>query len=107
MCECFLSATPFVYPLAKSKNLVQGDPMHVECQVVGNPEPVLTWYKDQQLLDEQDDERITLTPNKDGISNGTLRIVDLQFEDRAEYMCVAVNVHGMSNSTMLVRVKGK
>jgi hypothetical protein len=101
-----LYSIPFVYPLDKSKNLVQGDPMHVECTVVGNPTPIISWFKDEAPLDESD-SRLSLVDNKDGVANGTLHLTDLEFEDRAEYTCQAINEHGTSNSTMLVRVKDK
>ncbi|CAG0880011.1 unnamed protein product [Darwinula stevensoni] len=84
----------------KSINLVQGDRLHLECRVHGHPEFTITWHKDGKLL--EDDGRITLTNN-----NTTLDISDLQFEDRAVYMCLAKNVRGSDNSTILVRVKDK
>lgn len=101
-----LYSMPYVHHFDKSKNLVQGDPLVLECEAEGNPEPTLSWLKDGEPLDTSD-ERLTLSENADGLANGTLRLEDLQFEDRAEYTCVATNEYGTSNSTILVRVKDK
>lgn len=39
--------------------------------------------------------------------NGTIRIENLDFADRAEYSCFATNTLGTNNATVLVRVKGQ
>ncbi len=47
-----LSAVPFVRKFeSKSKNLVQGDPLKVDCKVFSEPAPTITWYKDENKLD--------------------------------------------------------
>jgi len=101
-----LKAAPHVYSFEKSKNLVQGDPLVLVCEVAGYPEPTLAWYKDDEPL-KASDPRVSLTPNKQGVENGTLRLEDLTYDDRAEYTCVATNEIGTHNSTILVRVKDK
>lgn len=101
-----LFSIPYVHHFEKSKNLVQGDPLVLECEVEGNPMPAIAWFKDNLPLDVTD-ERLTFSPNKDNVDNGTLRLENLDFDDRAEYMCVATNRYDSSNSTILVRVKDK
>jgi len=96
----------YVNPFEKSKNLVQGDPLVLDCKVAGHPTPKVSWFKDEKPLDTGD-ERITLKANTDGIENGTLRINQLDFDDRADYACLATNYYGNTNSTILVRVKDK
>ena len=99
-----------MYSFDKSKNLVQGDPLVLDCKAYGHPTPTVQWMKDEgegeHLLDITD-ERISLKPNADGLENGTLRIENLDFDDRADYICFATNAYGNRNSTILVRVKGK
>ena len=96
----------------KSKNLVQGDPLVLECDVWGLPQIKITWFKqgeeegsDIEPLDISDD-RIKLSPYE-GVENASLRIENLEDADRAHYTCNAENEHGSDNSTILVRVKGK
>ncbi len=52
------------------------------------------------------DPRVSLEEH-DGLANATLRIKDMDFEDRAAYMCLATNEFGSGNSTIMVRVKGQ
>uniref|UniRef100_L7MBI1 Putative secreted peptide n=1 Tax=Rhipicephalus pulchellus TaxID=72859 RepID=L7MBI1_RHIPC len=88
-----------------SKNQVEGDPLTLSCKAMGVPTPVVTWFKDDEPLNISD-PRITLEPLGD-VSDAKLVIQDLNFDDRAQYTCVASN--GISNETMtvLVRVKDK
>lgn len=100
-----LASPPYVNKFDKSKNLVQGDPLELKCTATGYPQPVLTWFKDDEPVD-QSDPRLKLSEH-DGVENGTLRLDNLQYEDRADYTCVATNINGADNSTILVRVKDK
>lgn len=88
-----------------SKNQVEGDPLTLSCKAFGVPIPVITWFKDDEPLNISD-PRITLEP-LNNVSDAKLVIQDLNFDDRAQYTCVASN--GISNETMtvLVRVKDK
>lgn len=52
------------------------------------------------------DGHFMLEENADGITNGTLVIVDVKIEDRDNYMCYAMNDLGSHNSTTLIRVIG-
>ena len=95
---------PHVKHFDKSKNLVQGDPLVLECKAWGHPTPLLRWTKNDIPLDTND-SRITLSDHKN-IANGTLRIARMDFADRANYGCHAFNEFGNSSSATLVRVKG-
>lgn len=88
-----------------SKNQVEGDPLTLSCKAFGVPLPVVTWLKDDEPLNISD-PRISLEPINN-VSDAKLVIQDLNFDDRAQYTCVASN--GISNETMtvLVRVKDK
>uniref|UniRef100_A0A6M2CUD2 Putative immunoglobulin like protein n=1 Tax=Rhipicephalus microplus TaxID=6941 RepID=A0A6M2CUD2_RHIMP len=88
-----------------SKNQVEGDPLTLSCKAAGAPTPVVTWLKDDEPLNISD-PRISLEPINN-VSDAKLIIQDLNFDDRAQYTCVASN--GISNETMtvLVRVKDK
>ena len=90
---------------AASKNLVQGDPLVLACNAWGHPVPVVHWLKDGEPID-QSDKRVSIIDHLE-IVNGTLRIEDLDYPDRAEYTCVASYMEHSANTTILVRVKGK
>lgn len=108
-------AEPFVYKFeSKSKNLVEGDPLVLDCRAKGYPTPNVTWYKDSAPVDLSD-SRVS-TDSFEGVPNATLRIEKLTFTDRADYTCVAINEFSFdpvestelaSNATILVRVKSK
>lgn len=100
----FVPAEPFVKSFEKSKNLVQGDPLTLDCEASGHPAPTVRWLKGGAPI--EDDGRVTYR-DYEGIVNATIRIENLDFPDRDEYTCVAENPNGSSNSTILVRVKGK
>lgn len=100
-----LEAQPRVHRFPKSKNLVQGDPLQLDCDAYGYPEPVITWLKDGVVINSTDD-RVSFK-TYEGMENATLRIEDLDYPDRAVYTCVATNEHGDGESEILVRVKDK
>lgn len=105
-----LFVRPYVKPFEKSKNMIQEDPLQLECKGYGYPIPVVEWYTKGKLLVQED--RVTLkdTPAQQESSvmvNGTIRITNMNFEDAGDYECVATNDHGMSNATISVKVKDK
>jgi hypothetical protein len=109
----YLYMAPQVHDFQKSKNVIQGDPLHLECKAFGYPVPVITWLKDDLPVDLSDD-RIKLSDltTEKGVKlvNATLRIEDLDFSDRADYSCVASaspKFNETRNATVLVRVKDK
>jgi len=99
-------APAHVKKFERSKNLVQGDNLVLDCNAQGFPEPSVYWLKGDVPVNSLDDSRISFEPHN-GIDNATLLIKNLNFEDRAEYMCVATNDLGSHNNTILVRVKDK
>lgn len=102
----------YVKPFEKTKNIIQDDPLQLECKGYGYPIPVVEWYKGDELR-ATDGDRITLkdTPKHSGSSsvmtNGTIRIQKMAFEDAGDYVCVATNTYGTSNATITVQVKDK
>lgn len=102
-----------------SKNLVQGDPLVLKCDAWGYPLPEVQWQVEYDDAPEGaaegfvpldlSDERIVISTDPDSnIVNGSLRINDLDYEDRAKYMCIASNgVGNSSDATIQLRVKDK
>jgi len=105
-----LFVRPYVKPFEKSKNMIEEDPLQLECKGYGFPIPVVEWFTKGQLLVQED--RVTLkdTPAQQESSvmvNGTIRITNMGFDDAGDYECVASNVYGNSNATISVKVKDK
>lgn len=104
-----VTAVPTVRHFDKSKNLVQGDPLVLECEVGGWPTPTVSWVKKDEeapSIPLEADNRISFSPHND-VENATLRIENMDYADRMNYICVATNSEGSVNSTVLVRVKDK
>lgn len=98
---------PHVEEFGKSKNLVQGDPLVLECHAWGYPTPSVQWLHEEENITPEADARVSLSVYEN-IENATLRIEDINFDDKGEYTCVATNILGQSaNSTITVRVKDK
>ncbi|XP_076465173.1 basigin-like [Babylonia areolata] len=107
-------AHPKVIPFDKSKNLVQDERLVIECKVLGYPKPSITWFKENEQIQEVEGSRYKMMPAKtyDGmmIERGKLEIESVDFDDAAEYKCMAIsNKWREFNSTqvILVRVKDK
>ena len=96
----FFTAHPYIDDFDQSKNLVHGDPLILNCSAWGHPDVSFVWYMNNRLL--QADKRISFGPK-----NMSLKIASIEFSDRGDYTCVASNIHGSDNSTILIRIKGK
>ena len=67
----------------------EGTDVEFECEVKGEPEAEVEWYKDDQLLDESDRVKFE---NKDGVR--VLTITDISPFDEAEYKILTRNPLG-------------
>ncbi|XP_033937393.1 hemicentin-1 [Pseudochaenichthys georgianus] len=69
----------------------------LECYVVGNPAPKITWFKDSQPVSSDGPHRI--------LSNGrTLQVLTAQVSDTGRYVCVADNVAGSADKSFNLNV---
>lgn len=85
-----------------TKNLVQGDPLVLECNMWGWPHPVVSWAFNHSALNVND-TRIKVTANSHGVANGKLRLEDVDYPDGGIYECVGTNgVHSNSSSVTVV-----
>jgi hypothetical protein len=105
-----IESVPHVNHFDRSKNQLQGDPLVLECHAWGFPIPILTWIKQHEgelpQVINVSDSRVSFE-NISSLIDARLRIADLEYEDRAEYICQAVNVHGNYTASIMVRVKDK
>ncbi|CAM9630372.1 unnamed protein product [Lampetra planeri] len=70
--------------------VVEGSAAKFECKVEGNPDPEVTWYKNDDVIEE------TLRVQVEYEENGTctLTITEVLAEDDARYTCKALNAAG-------------
>ncbi|KAL3997510.1 Immunoglobulin I-set domain family protein [Acanthocheilonema viteae] len=69
-------------------------------KVTGYPLPEITWYKDDQMLHE--DERHTFYADEDGFF--ALTIDPVQVEDTGRYTCMATNEYGQASTSAFFKV---
>lgn len=80
------------------------DPVTLECRVSGDPEPVVTWYKNERLLDIAGDNKYTLIRGTD-LFIISAKVGRGEKSDSGDYFCKATNEHGQVSSgkaTLLV-----
>lgn len=89
----------------KSLNLVQGDKLVLTCKAKGYPPPTINWYKDNMPLNDSAG-RIKFEMDNH-LKDAKLIIEELEYEDRANYLCEASSSVNTVNTTIIVRVKDK
>lgn len=92
----------------KSKTLIEGDHLELNCTVFGWPLPSVTWSHEKDILNLTGMQNLTRTGN---VSSYLLLNVDnVNVADRGNFVCRATNLVLGSNhersDTILVRVKG-
>ena len=66
------------------------------CKATGFPPPVITWYKDGEVIEEE----------RRHLQKRDLEITKIQFEERGVYSCTAENILGRVQTSVNVTVKG-
>jgi hypothetical protein len=86
----------------KSLNIGDGERLTLQCQVAGDPEPQVSWYKDGKKLESNDFVDLKY---KYGLA--TLKIEEVYPEDAGEYKCVAKNYINSAETVCTLKVKRK
>jgi len=74
----------------------------LECDARGDPEPVITWLKDGEVMDKNSLRHIRF------LSGGrVLQIIAAKVDDTATYSCLAENVAGQEQRRFQLNVHGK
>jgi hypothetical protein len=84
----------------KNLNIGDGERLTLQCQVAGDPEPQVTWYKDGKKLESN--EFVDLK-YKYGLA--TLKIEEVYPEDAGEYKCIAKNYVNQAETLCTLKVK--
>jgi len=69
----------------------------LSCKAIGFPPPVITWYKDGQVLEVE----------KKQFKKRHLEIMNILYEDHGIYTCTAENLLGRAQSSVNLTVNGK
>lgn len=101
-----LYASPQLKHFEKSKNLVQGDPLVLECNMWGWPHPEISWKFNGSALNTSD-PRIKITHNSHNVPGAKLRLENVDYPDGGDYSCVGTNNHGTNSTTITVNIKNK
>ena len=78
-------------PKATSITLREGDHLSLSCQTAGKPEPVVIWYKNDELI---------------ATDVHTYMILKLTTQDTGSYRCTASNIAGSVSQITSVTVSG-
>ncbi|TRY86871.1 hypothetical protein DNTS_017252 [Danionella cerebrum] len=88
----------FSQPMKMRRRVLEqpvGSSVRLKCLANGNPEPVISWWKDQTPL---------ALPQKNRGAQWTLTLKNLQPQDSARYTCLVSNAAGHINATYRVDV---
>ena len=67
------------------------------CEANSFPQPVITWYKDERLIEE----------DRKHFGKNDLILKESEFKDRGFFTCKAENLLGIAEVSTNVTVKGK
>lgn len=80
--------------------IIESNPVILPCPAVGTPTPEITWYKDGQVI----------TENQVGVTfldDGSLELDSVKAEDSGTYICKAVNEAGEIKQEVDLKILGE
>ena len=101
MITAFLNhlVAPVISPDVIDQTLNEGDNAVFICSVTGEPDPIIRWYFNDGLLEDDTTKYI--------IATYELQILDVQSSDVGAYTCNATNVVSSVTSSGILTVRGK
>ncbi|XP_063074257.1 obscurin isoform X4 [Engraulis encrasicolus] len=94
-------AAPVFLTKLHSQDVPDGYPVSFDCVVTGKPPPIIRWFKDGKLLEENDHVMI----NEDQEGRHQLIITAALPSDMGVYRCMAENDSGMASTKAELRVE--
>ena len=86
----------FITKPSSSVTVKEKQKVTLPCKAAGFPPPVITWYKDGDIIEEE----------RRQFKKRNLEIKEIQFKDRGIYICTAENLLGRVQLSLNVTVKG-
>lgn len=75
----------------------EGAEIKINCEAIGYPKPIITWYRNGEVLQSTRQHELSL-------SNNVLRIYPFLEADSGRYTCAATNLHGRVEHTVNIEV---
>ncbi|XP_029346421.1 uncharacterized protein LOC100575370 isoform X16 [Acyrthosiphon pisum] len=94
----FNCTSPEIIMAPENKTVSVGEQLQLSCKAVGDPEPFITWAKD--------DIELELGQRVQVFQNNTLIISKVERTDGGQYKCVASNYLGRKSFEAMVNVNG-
>ncbi|CAI6356978.1 unnamed protein product [Macrosiphum euphorbiae] len=94
----FNCTSPDVIVVPENKTVLVGEQLQLSCKALGDPEPFITWAKD--------DNDLELGQRVQVLQNNTLIISKVERTDGGQYKCVASNFFGRKSFEAIVNVNG-
>ncbi|XP_029346758.1 peroxidasin [Acyrthosiphon pisum] len=94
----FNCTSPDVIVVPENKTVLVGEELQLSCKAVGDPEPLITWAKD--------DINLELGQRVQVFQNNTLIISKVERTDGGQYKCVASNYLGRKSFEAMANVNG-
>ena len=92
---------PEIATQPQNDTTTEGRNVTLTCNATGNPEPVLSWFKDENLV--KSSHRISFSAD-----NKLLKITNVYRTHSGKYLCVALNeVGNASSKTAILNVQCK
>lgn len=82
--------------------VTEGESLTLECQIGGQPTPVIMWFREDYQIESSIDFQISYT---DGVAR--LLIREAFAEDSGRFSCTATNEAGTISTSCYLLVKGK
>lgn len=97
----FTEPPEFVQKLPAAKVIKMGEPLQLECKVTGTAPLKISWYKNDAILSDGGNLRMTFDN-----SVAVLEIVKSSFVDNGVYTCEVQNDAGTKSCSTTLTVKG-
>nr|CAD7197525.1 unnamed protein product [Timema douglasi] len=86
-------------PTKEPQEVVEGEPLLLQCPIVGTPEPIIRWWKDGHALEINEDQDMILSDDKK-----ILELSSTEKYDEGVYMCMGNNPAGSQTKLFNVTV---
>ena len=93
----FTESPHFVIKPSPSMTVKERENVTLPCKATGFPPPIITWYKDDHVVEEE----------KRHFNKRNFEINNIMYEDRGIYTCTAENLLGRVQLSVNVTVKGR
>ena len=99
-----ITGCPEIKTTIKEVLVLEGDPAILECTVVANPVPTMSWYRGSSILEKSARFEPKFEP---ATGKASLTVKKASVEDKGEYRCIFRNPLGEAETKGKLTVKSK